>query len=257
MEETISLKEIVEVLKKRMLLIISFIVGAALLSAIITFFLITPQYESSSQFIVNQSEQDTEMAYNNVNEVRTNVELINTYNVIIKSPAILEIVVDELGLTQSVSQLSDKITVESAENSQVVTVTATDPDPNQARDIANTTVATFQDSIPDIMNVDNVSILSEAELTANPSPVSPQPMLNIAIAIVLGGMVGVGLAFLIEYLDNTIKTESDIEDKLGVPVLGVISHIDDSDIKSNEFQPSLNRPNRGGYSGTQTQKKSI
>ncbi|MFD1362338.1 YveK family protein [Lentibacillus salinarum] len=256
MEETISLKEIFEVLKKRILLIISFIVGTALVSAIITFFLLTPQYESSSQFLVNQSQQETEVPTNDL-DVQTNVELINTYNVIIKSPAILEQVAEELNLNLSTSQLSDKISVESAENSQVVTVTATDPDPNQARDIANTTVTTFQSEIPDIMNVDNVSILSEAELKPEPSPVSPQPMLNIAIAMVLGGMIGVGLAFLLEYLDNTIRTESDIEEKLGVPVLGVISHIDDSDVRSGDIQPAVNRMKRGVHSGAQTQKKSI
>ncbi|SFB00827.1 Capsular polysaccharide biosynthesis protein [Lentibacillus halodurans] len=257
MEETISLKEIFGVLKKRILLIISFVVGAALISAIVTFFMLTPEYESSSEFIVNQSQQESEMAYNDVNDIRTNVELISTYNIIIKSPAILEDVAGELNLDLSTTQLSEKINVENAENSQVVTVTATDPDPSLARDIANTTVTTFQSKIPDIMNVDNVSVLSEAEVKAEPTPVSPKPLLNIAIAVVLGGMIGVGLAFLLEYLDNTIKTESDIEDKLGIPVLGVISHIDDSDIKSNEFQPSINRVNRGGYSGTQTQKKSI
>src|SRR5699024_521482 len=124
MEETISLKEIFEVVKKRMLLSISFVVGTALVSAIITFFLLTPQYESSSQFIINQSQPESEMAYNDVNDIRTNVELINTYNVIIKSPAVLEDVAGELGLDLTTSQLSEKITVESAENSQVVTVTA-------------------------------------------------------------------------------------------------------------------------------------
>ena len=257
MEETISLKEIFEVLKKRILLIISFVVGAALISAIVTFFLLTPEYESSSQFIVNQSQEESETPNNQFNDIRANVEMINTYNVVIKSPAILEDVAGELGDEFTAGQLSEKINVSSAENSQVVTVTATDPDPNMARDIANMTVSIFQEKIPDIMNVDNVSVLSKAELKPEPSPVSPKPLLNIAIAIVLGGMVGVGLAFLLEYLDNTIKTESDIEDKLGVPVLGVISHIDDSDVRSDDFQPTVSRMKRGGYDGTQTQKRSI
>ncbi|SFD86815.1 Capsular polysaccharide biosynthesis protein [Lentibacillus persicus] len=257
MEETISLKEIFEVLKKRLLLIITFIVGAALVSALITYYLLTPQYESKSQFIVNQSQEQTQESQFTRNDVQTSVELINTYNVIITSPVILEDVAGELNADYSVTQLSEKLSVQSAENSQVVTVTATDPDPATARDIANTTVATFQEKIPDIMNVDNVSVLSEAELSANPSPVSPQPMLNIAIAIVLGGMLGVGLAFLLEYLDNTVTTESDITDKLGVPVLGVISHVDDSDIRSGDMQQQMTRRKRGGYSGTQTQKESI
>lgn len=247
MEETISLKEIFEVIKKRLLLIISLIVGAALAAAIISFFVLTPSYESSSMFVVNQEQQDPSAQYN-VNDIRTNVELINTYNVIIKSPRILENVVEELNLGYSAEQLSSKINVSSAENSQVVTVTATDADPKLATNISNTTVEIFQKQIPVIYNVDNVQILSGAEVKENPSPVSPKPMLNIAIAIVLGGMIGVGLAFLLEYLDNTIKTEADIEKQLGIPVLGVVTHIAEEDIRVDQVQTSRRR---GGLDGTQ------
>lgn len=254
MEETISLKEIVEVIKKRILLIISLVVGAALISAIVTFFMLTPNYEASTQFIVNQEQQDPATQYN-VNDIRTNLELINTYNVIIKSPAILEDVVSDLDLSISSGQLQQKISVSSAENSQVVTVVATDPDPKLATDMANSTVNVFREKIPDIMNVDNVSVLSPAEVSENPAPVSPKPLLNIAIAIVLGGMVGVGIAFLLEYLDNTIKSETDIDNKLGVPVLGVISHMDEKDVRPDNVQTVVNRAKRGGFSGTQ--KKSI
>lgn len=254
MEETISLKEIYQVLKKRILLILAIIFGAALIAAVLSYFVITPTYESNSQFIVNQEQQDPNMQYS-VNDVRMNVELINTYNQIIKSPAILDQVVEELNLPYSSSVLSDKIEVNSAEQSQVVTVTTTDENPQLAVDIANTTVEVFQSEIPDIMNVDNVSILAEAELSENPTPVAPNPLLNIAIAIVLGAMVGVGLAFLLEYLDNTITTEDDVEKHLGLPVLGVISQIKESDIRAGQvtFQPNQQR--RGEFHGTQ--KKSV
>ncbi|GGJ94995.1 capsular polysaccharide biosynthesis protein [Lentibacillus kapialis] len=246
MEETISLKEIFEVIKKRLLLIISLIVAAALIAAVVSYFVLTPTYESSSMFVVNQKEQEQSSQQFTTNEIQTSVDLINTYNVIIKSPAILEPVIDELGLDYSVGQLESNLNVSSAENSQVVTVTATNADPALATDIANTTVKTFQKEIPDILNVDNVSILSEAELSGNPSPVSPKPLLNIAIAVVLGGMIGVGLAFLLEYLDNTITTEKDLEDKIGVPVLGVISHVSDDDVQVNPFQSAPKQSRRGG-----------
>ncbi|GAA0606293.1 Wzz/FepE/Etk N-terminal domain-containing protein [Virgibacillus siamensis] len=255
MEETISLKEIFEVIKKRLLLIITLIVAAALISAIVTFYVLTPSYEASSQFIVNQSQQKSDAPYS-VNDIQTSQQLINTYNIIIKSPAILEDVVKELDLGITASQLQNKLNVASAEKSQVVTVTVTDTNPQQAQEIANTTVSVFQKKTPDIMNVDNVSILSNADVGDDPAPVSPKPMLNIAIAIVLGGMIGVGLAFLLEYLDNTVKTESDIAEKLGVPVLGIISHIDDNDIRPDDFQAAaVSRRKRGGFSGSQ--KKSI
>lgn len=252
MEETISLKEIFEVIKKRFWLITSFVLGAALIAAVVSYFVLTPTYESTSQFIVNQGKEDPTAQYS-VNDIRMNVEMINTYNVIITSNAILEEVVEELSLPYSASQLETKIQVSSAQNSQIVNVTVTDPDPALATQIANTTVSIFQEQVPDLMNVDNVKILSEAQLSANPSPVAPKPKLNIAIAIVLGGMIGVGLAFLLEYLDTTITTEDDIDKHLGLPVLGTISHIEDQDVAM--FQ--VTKPRRGGgYDGAPQRKTS-
>src|SRR5699024_2226727 len=233
MEETISLKEIFDVIMKRWKMIVSITVGAALLAALLSYLILTPIYEANTQFIVNQTEeQQPENAQIDSGTIQTNVELINTYNVIIKSKAILDEVAEELGLNESVEALENKIEVSSEEDSQVVTVTVKDPDAQQATDIANTTVKVFQDRIPDLMNVDNVNILSAAETKANQSPVEPRPNLNIAIALVLGAMVGVGMAFLLEYLDTTIRTEEDVEQKLDVPIIGVISSIGTEDINA-------------------------
>jgi capsular polysaccharide biosynthesis protein len=244
MEETISLKEIFTVLKKRLVLIVSLIVGAAVISALVSYLLITPIYQSSTQFIVVQKQQDPNVQYN-VNDVRLNVELINTYNQIITSPRILNEVIEDLDLSLTTGQLKEKIQVTSPDSSQVVNVTAQDPDPELATLIANTTVEVFQNEVPVLMNVDNVEILSPAVTSENPSPVSPNKTLNIAIAMVLGAMVGVGLAFLFEYMDNTLKTEDDIEKKLNVPVLGTISHMSDEDVRPNIHQMNSNRRQRG------------
>lgn len=248
MEETISLKEIMQVLKKRLGLIIFLTVAAALISGLATYFLITPMYQSNSQFIVNQQNTETDSV--DINEIRSNVEIINTYNVIIQSSRILNEVIEELNLPITAGALSEKINVASEQNSQVVTITATDADPAMAVAIANTTVEVFQNNIDELMNVDNVNVLSEAELAAAPSPVSPKPSLNIAIALVIGAMLGVGLAFLLEYLDNTIKTEQDIEQKLNMPVIGAISHIKESDLATAHYQTStIRKRERGDLNG--------
>ena len=76
------------------------------------------------------------------------------------------------------------------------------------------------------MNVDNVTVLAKAQVTGNTSPVKPKPTLNMAIAFVVGLMISVGLAFLLEYLDNTIKSEEDLERLLELPVLGTITEIE-------------------------------
>jgi capsular polysaccharide biosynthesis protein len=223
MEETISLKELFQTLKKRLWLIALITIIAAIISAVISFFVITPIYESKTQILVNQTKSDQQLYTGN--EVQTNIQLINTYNVIIKSPAILDKVKSELHLDRTLEELNDQVTVTSAKDSQVVEISVQDESPYVAAQIANKTAEVFQSQISKIMKVDNVSILSKAEVKADVFPVKPQPLLNIAIAIVVGLMVGVGLAFLLEYLDNTIKTEQDIETILELPVIGAITNI--------------------------------
>ncbi|MED3985210.1 Wzz/FepE/Etk N-terminal domain-containing protein [Peribacillus simplex] len=222
MEETISIKDIFKTLKKRWKLIMLLTLIAALISGSISYFLLTPVYESSTQILVNQKTSENQL---DSTQIRSNIDMINTYSVIIKSPAILEKVIDELELDQSVDQLSQKITINSQENSQVFSLTVQDSNPSQAVKIANTVSETFQKEIKDIMNVDNVSVLAKAEIKENPTPVKPNPLLNIAIAVVVGFMAGIGLAFLLEYMDNTIKDEDDIERLLELPILGSIQKI--------------------------------
>ncbi|USK33688.1 capsular biosynthesis protein [Bacillus sp. F19] len=247
MEETISLKELFHTLKKRLSLIIIIAAMATATSGIVSYFFLTPIYQSSTQILVNQAKSDQQAVQ--YNEVQTNLQLINTYNVIIKSPAILDKVISELGLEMSASQLNSKITVGSEQDSQVVNITVQDEDPTQAADIANTIATVFQKDIVKIMNADNVSVLSKAELGTDPSPIKPKPVLNIAIALVVGLMAGVGLAFLLEYLDNTIKNEQDIEKYLELPVLGAVTRIDiDQDLKDQKA--SEKNRTRGGSFGS-------
>ncbi|UOQ87023.1 YveK family protein [Gracilibacillus salinarum] len=248
MEETISLKEIFEVLKKRLLLILLLMIGAAGAAAIISYFVLTPTYQSSTQFIVNQDTSEAQSV--DINQIRSNLEIINTYNDIITSNRILDQVIEELNLAISPGALSEKISVANSESSQVVKLSATDSDPELAAEIANTTVAIFQEDLPELMNVNNVSVLSEAVVPANPTPVNPKPMLNTAIALVIGAMIGVGLAFLFEYLDNTVKTEQDVEKTLELPVLGVISHIDEKDMMTMGKSVSISQKReRGNFNG--------
>ncbi len=223
MEETISLQDLFKTLKKRVGLIALMTILAITIAGVVSFLVLTPMYETSTQILVNQEQSEAAQLTNQ--NIQTDLQLINTYSVIIKSPAILDEVSSQLGLDMSVEQLNNKITVATAENSQVVNVTVQDEDPAIAVDIANTTAKVFEGEIKELMNVDNVSILSPAVLKENPSPVAPNPMLNMAIAAVIGLMLGVGIAFLLEYLDTSMKTEQDIEDILGVPLLGIISPI--------------------------------
>jgi len=228
MEETISLQDLVKTLKKRLVLIISAVILAVTIAGVVSYLFLTPIYQASTQILVNQEK--TEQQQFNAQAIQTDLQLINTYNVIIKSPAILSKVIEILDLDTTPAGLNSKITVNSAQNSQVLNISVQDPEPYVAVDIANTTAEVFQEEIQKLMNVDNVNILSPAVLGENPSPIKPDPVLNMAIAAVIGLMLGVGIAFLLEYLDTTVKTEQDAEELLGLPILGLISTIAEKDI---------------------------
>jgi len=239
MEETISLKELFLTLKKRLSLIIIITAIATATSGIVSYFLLTPIYQSSTQILVNQTKSEEQ--FFNYNEVQTNLQLINTYNVVIKSPAILDKVIEKENLDMTSVELNELVTVSSEQNSQVVNISVENEDAQKAADIANSIATTFQEEISTIMNVDNVSILTQAQVGENPSPIKPQPALNMAIALVVGLMAGVGIAFLLEYLDNTIKTEQDIENQLGLPVLGAITTINMEDDMKEQTTPATLR----------------
>ncbi|MBK5470001.1 MULTISPECIES: YveK family protein [Bacillus] len=236
MEETISLKELFYILKKRLAMILVIAFGAAIVSAIISFFFMTPIYQSSTQILVNQKKQEGAMIQ--AGEIQTNIQLTNTYKVIIKSPVVLDQVNEKLHLNMTAQALTGKINVANEKDSQVISVTAEDKDPKVARDIANATADVFKGEVAKIMNVDNVTVLSKAEVAENQSPIKPRPMLNVAIAFVVGLMASVGLAFLLEYLDNTVKKEEDVESLLGLPVLGIVARMDEKTASVKSHAPS-------------------
>ncbi|CAM5185126.1 Capsular polysaccharide biosynthesis protein OS=Ureibacillus acetophenoni OX=614649 GN=SAMN05877842_104120 PE=3 SV=1 [Ureibacillus acetophenoni] len=243
-EETISLQDIFKVLKKRIGLIISITIGAMLIAGIISFFFLTPIYQGSTQILVNQTKQEQQPIQ--TSDIQTNLQLINTYNVIIKSPAILNIVIERLDLDTTPSALTNQITVTNANDSQVVTISVQDEQAFMAVDIANTVAQVFKEEIPKLMNADNVNILSPAVLPADPSPIKPNKTMNVAIAMVVGLMIGVGLAFLLEYLDTTVKTEQDVEDILGLPILGLVSPIPEEFATSDSSKSSRGKSRNQG-----------
>ncbi|MDZ5710903.1 YveK family protein [Jeotgalibacillus haloalkalitolerans] len=220
MRNPVSLKELVLFIKKRALLLISLTLlfgGAAYL---ITTYFMTPMYQTSTQLLINEEKSD--QPYVNVSEIQANLQLINTYNVIIKSPVILEQVVEAMNSEVTVAELNEKITVQNVQDSQVVNLIVTDVDPVRAARIANQTAQVFQNDISELMNVDNVNILSPAIVTGNEKPVSPDLYLNTAAGSLTGFVIGFIITLLLEYFNNTVKDEQHLSEILSIPILGTV-----------------------------------
>ena len=232
MMETISLREIYEILKNRIRLILAIMIGFMVLTALVSYYMVTPIYQTSTQLLISQ--QQTGAALDNLS-IETDLQLMGTYSEIIESPVILEQVISQLGLDMSYEELAEKVRVEIAESSQLLNIQVQDADLAAAVEIANRTAEIFEVEVIELMGVDNVAILSQAVVMGNQTPVSPNPPLNILLSAVAGLLIGAAIAFILRYLDTTLRGEQDIHDVLGIPVLGAISPMnEEEDIPANE-----------------------
>ena len=219
MEETIDLREYFGIVKKRFWIIALIMVVSALVSAGISFFVLQPVYQTNTTLIVN-TDKNEEIQRIDVNDFTFTQKLAVTYGEIIKSRTVLEAVIDNLKLDTTYEQLSEQITVSPVKDTQIISISVQDTNPNKARDIANQITKVFPKEAKRIIKANSVEVIDKAIRTQN--PIKPNKVMNVAIAAVLGVMIGLFVVFLIEYLDNKIKTPQDIEKHLGLPILGVI-----------------------------------
>lgn len=229
MEETISLEEIFNLLKKRWLLIVGcMVIGLGAAFGITTFFM-TPKYSSSTQLITQTPVVDNKVSQEAIN---SNLLMINTYKDLIKSQVIVDKVREEMaqdyGFKGSASDISQMISVNQTQNSQMFSITVTSTSPEESANIANTVAKIFQKEGTKLTDTKKVTIASKAEINRN--PVSPNKKVNTAIGAVLGVVLGVLIALLLEFFDRTVKTEEFITETLELPILGNISVIDHSHV---------------------------
>lgn len=222
--EEISLRELFFMLRKWLLLIIVLAILAVAASGAVSYYILDKQYQTFTTLMVGkpkdyQSENKLEMS-----DLLLNQRLVSTYGEIIKSRVVSDQVIENLELPTSFNTFRNKVSVNLVKDTEIIKIQVTDTDPELATTIANETARVFMDSVKTIMHVENVQIIDKAQVPE--SPFSPRPLLNMAIAGVLGVMLGVFIAFLVEYLDNTIKTPEDVEKYLGLPVLGAIPKMD-------------------------------
>lgn len=182
-------------------------------------FILTPMYHSSTTLIlVSDTSQQNSATIQS--EVALNKNLVTTYSEIVKSRAVLNEVVDELKLNETSGSLQGRISVSSVEGTEIIKIQVSDKDNEQAQKIANTTAKVFMKQVKKIYNLTNVSTVDSASLEKTPYNIHLVKQLLISAFI---GLVGsMGIIFLFFYFDTTIKSTKDIEDKIGLPVIGSV-----------------------------------
>ena len=221
MEQELNLYGVWEVIAKRWLLIILVPLLAVIISILLSLYVLTPQYRSTTSLLVMKPPDSAQILYQDIQVSR---QLVNTYREIAHSRLVLDGVIDSLNLSYDIAELRKMVNVESVHNTEIITISVIHPEPAIAQRIANAVARNFMTQVIDLYRVENVNLIDRAALPT--VPVSPRVKLNLAVALALGFIAAVGLAFLLENLDRTLKTPEDIQKYLQVPVLGIIPRID-------------------------------
>lgn len=222
--EEISLQELFYILRKRLWMIILLLIISVVVAGALSFYVLEPEYETFTTLMVGRPKDYQSESKIEYNELLLNQKLVHTYGVLVESRDVSDKVIKNLDLDMSFQDFSNKVGVTLVKDTEIIKIQVTDKDPEVATNIANETASVFMDSVVKFMNVENIQVIDEAQVPNN--PVKPRPMLNMAIAGVLGLMVGVFVSFLLEFLDTTIKTPEDVEDHLDLSVIGAIPKMD-------------------------------
>lgn len=217
----IDLLEVFNVLLSKWWLIILVGITSAIIGFAISFFLVTPQYESTTKiYILNKSDSQT-VTYS---DVQLGTQLTKDYSELINSRYVIEEVIQKLSLDMDYNSLKKKINVSSPADTRIVSITVTDKDPVVAMNIANAVRESSSSHIRNVMDIDAVNIVESANMPKKKS--SPSYFKWTVIGGVIGG-IAICAIILIGYLmDDTIKTSEDVERFLGLSTLGLIPLIE-------------------------------
>ena len=202
------------------------IVLVALVFAIAAFgysaFLAKKEYQSTSRiYVVSRQNQDNNALTNS--DLQAGSYLVKDYREIILSQNVLTQAIEELKLDMTPAELSKKISVSVPTDTRILSITAKDGNPKEAARIANGLRNVAAEKIIAVTKVSDVTTLDEAEVPQSPS--SPNIRRNVLLGFIAGAGLMVVLLVVVEVLDDRVKRPEDIEELMGLTLLGIVPDI--------------------------------
>ena len=203
--------------KKVLIVLVTLIFTAVSLA--VSIFLVTPQYSSTTKvYVVNQTKDEKKAI--TTQDVQLGSLLVKDYKEIILSNKVMEEAAEKSGTDLTAKELAKKVSVEAPKDTRIISITVQDKDPQVASDLANTVKEVSADQIKEVTKIDDVTTLEEAKAATSPS--SPNIPKNGILATALGFILAVAGVVLFELLDDRVKRAEDIEETMGLVLLGVV-----------------------------------
>nr|APZ79405.1 Chain length determinant protein Wzd [Streptococcus suis] len=201
--------------RKKFLIILTALFGAGI-AFVYSSFLVTPQFDSTTRIYVVSQNVEAGAGLTS-QELQAGTYLVKDYKEIILSQDVLTQVATELNLKES---LKEKISVSIPVDTRIVSISVRDADPNEAARIANSLRTFAAQKIVEVTKVSDVTTLEEAVPAEEPT--TPNTKRNIILGLLAGGILATGLVLVMEVLDDRVKRPQDIEEVMGLTLLGVV-----------------------------------
>ncbi|HEL1988376.1 Wzz/FepE/Etk N-terminal domain-containing protein [Streptococcus suis] len=201
--------------RKKIFILVTAVLGAGL-AFVYSSFLVTPQYDSTTRIYVVSPNVEAGAGLTN-QELQAGTYLVKDYKEIILSQDVLTQVATELNLNEN---LKEKVSVSIPVDTRIVSISVRDADPNEAARIANSLRTFAAQKIVEVTKVSDVTTLEEAVPAEEPT--TPNTKRNIILGLLAGGILATGLVLVMEVLDDRVKRPQDIEEVMGLTLLGVV-----------------------------------
>nr|QBQ85256.1 chain length determinant protein Wzd [Streptococcus suis] len=201
--------------RKKFLILLTAVLTAGV-AFVYSSFLVTPQYDSTTRIYVVSQNVEAGAGLTN-QELQAGTYLVKDYKEIILSQDVLTQVATELNLKES---LKEKISVSIPVDTRIVSISVRDADPNEAARIANSLRTFAAQKIVEVTKVSDVTTLEEAVPAEEPT--TPNTKRNILLGLLAGGILATGIILAMEVLDDRVKRPQDIEEVMGLTLLGVV-----------------------------------
>lgn len=215
-EIEIDLREIFQVLKKRVLIILLTAIIFAAGSGIYSFFIAEPVYQSTSRlYILTQSTSITSLA-----DIQMGSSLAQDYLELIKSRPVVEEVIRNLNLDVEYEEMLEKMTLTNPPDTRILNISIQDTDAAMTTKVANEFSKVAKKQISDIMKTDEPTVVEVANYPSD--PIKPEKAKNILLGFLLGIFISAGTVIVMYVLNDSIKNADDIEQYLGLNTLASI-----------------------------------
>jgi len=191
-------------LRKRLKLILGITFLSVGMVWFLSQFVLMPEYKATSQILVEQLTSITPPTDMPLTE--QDPQVADMYSIALRSPEVLEKVITKLELDMNIPELHEKITVSEAIDSQVLNITVTSLNKEEAALIADAVALTFKEEVPNMMQSKNVSVIPNAADQAPASPFENSLVFSLGIAGAFGFIIGTLIAFILEMMDTLFKT---------------------------------------------------